>query len=84
MRSKPSQTKSKENDMLVSRDPALMVLSEHIRRQVELFLRDGGQIERLQDYNAVKVVHDAEYNGRKASAVHASRGGSAGRTGRAS
>ena len=39
--------------MFLSRDPNLMVLSEHISRQVELFLRDGGQIERLPDYNAV-------------------------------
>lgn len=70
--------------MYVSRDPALMERSEHIRRQVELFVRGGGKIERLPDYNAVTVVHDAEYNGRKASAVHASRGGSAGRTGGAS
>lgn len=79
MRSKPSQTKSKENEMYVSRDPALMVLSQHIERQVELFLRDGGQIERLPDYNAVAIFHEAEYNGRKTSAPHASRGGKAGR-----
>lgn len=65
--------------MFLSRDPSLMVLSQHIERQVELFLRGGGQIERLPDYNAVTVVHEAEYNGRKASAAHASRGGSAGR-----
>lgn len=70
--------------MYLSRDPNLMVLSQHIERQVEMFLRDGGQIEQLPDYNAVTIIHDAEYNGRKASAVHASRGGSAGRTGRAS
>lgn len=79
MRSKPSQTKLKENDMYVSRDPNLMVLSQHIERQVELFMRDGGHIERLPDYNAVAFVREAEYNGRKVSAAHSSRGGSAGR-----
>lgn len=67
MRSKPSQTKSKENDMYVSRDPALMVLLEHVRRHVELFVRDGGKIERLPDYNAVTITTRRE--GRKAGCV---------------
>lgn len=70
--------------MYQSRDPELMMMSEYIRRHVELFLRDGGQIERLPDYNAFAISLDSEFNGRKTSAPHASRGGRAGRTGGAS
>lgn len=64
--------------MYQSRDPELMMKSEYIRRHVELFVRDGGKIERLPDYNAVTITMDAEFNGRKTS-LHASRGGKAGR-----
>lgn len=70
--------------MFPSRDPELMVMSEYIRRHVELFVRDGGKIERLPDYNAFAISLDAEFNGRKTSSAHASRGGRAGRTGGAS
>lgn len=78
MRSKPLPTKLKENDMYVSRDPALMERSEHIRRQVELFVRGGGKIERLPDFSDVPVIKDSEYNGRKMPA-QASRDWKAGK-----
>ena len=66
--------------MFLSRDPSLVVLSQHIGRQVELFMRNGGKIERLPTSGA-PIIADAigGFNNSKVSPEKSRKGGKAGR-----